>query len=138
MHSKYMYTCLLTLQVSLSVQAIEFQGGEWELTVKQMVNGMPVSREATIYRECLTPTNPIPTSYLRAQRCDVLEQRDRHRTVFYKMSCYTDNGSLINEGQVRFGSFKITGDSKSELGQVAGRPMVMQYKFEGRRLGECD
>jgi len=45
---------------------------------------------------------------------------------------------MINEGQVRYGSFKISGESRSDLGEIAGRPMVMHYKFEGRRLGDCD
>lgn len=138
MYHTSLYFILFSLLLPVPAHAIEFQGGEWELSVRQFVNGMPASRAPTVYRECLTPASPIPTSYLRAQRCDVLEQRDRHRTVFYKISCYTDNGSQINEGQIRFGSLKITGDSKSEIGQVAGRPMVMHYKFEGRRLGECD
>jgi len=111
--------------------------GEWELVVKQNVSGMPVGIPETHYRECFTEADPIPTSFLKARSCDILEQRVVHRTVHYKINCFTENGSIINEGKIRFGSRKITGNSKTDLGDVAGKTTVLRYKFTGRRIGEC-
>lgn len=122
---------------SALAHAVEFKEGEWELTVKQSVKGMPVGVPAVSWRECLTQANPIPTRYLQARSCDVIEQNAVYRTLHYKINCFTENGSMINEGKVRFGEFKLSGDSKSELADVAGRDMVLRYKFEGRRIGEC-
>jgi len=130
----------LVLSLSLtSTQgvALDMVEGEWELEVKQTVSGMPIRIPAMHYRECFTEADPIPTSFLKARNCDVIDQRVVYRTVHYRINCFTENGSMINEGKIRFGSRKISGDSKTDLGDVAGRNSVLRYKFTGRRIGEC-
>ena len=117
--------------------ALEITPGEWELTVKQNVSGMPVGVPIQKHRECFSDDDPIPTSFLKARQCDVIEQRVRHRTVYFKINCFTEHGSVINQGKIRFSPLKIVGDSKTDLGEVAGRTTVLRYKFTGRRIGEC-
>ena len=133
------YSLILAMVASLcsNASALEISAGEWELTVKQNVSGMPVGVPTQKYRECFSDEDPIPTSFLKARQCDVIEQRVRHRTVYYKINCFTENGSIINKGKIRFSSFKISGTSKTDLGEVAGRPTILGYKFTGRRIGEC-
>ena len=119
-----------------SVFAVDMVEGEWELKVKYTVSGMPVANPAEHYRECITHEDLIPTSFLNARNCEVIEQRERHRTIYFRINCFTEHGSVINEGQIRFGSMRISGKSKTDLGDVAGRPKIMRYKFTGRRIGE--
>ena len=125
------------LTAAVSAYALDFKEGEWELEVRQSVKGMPTGLAVSHWRECLTKSNPIPTLYLQARSCDVLEQHAVYRTLNYKMSCFTEHGSLTNEGKIHFGDFKINGKSRSDIGIVAGENMVVRYKFEGRRIGEC-
>ena len=113
-------TTLLFLYAN-QVSALDLTEGEWELEVKQTVSGMPVANPPISIRECFTEADPIPTSFLNARSCHVMEQRVRHRTVYYKVNCFTEHGSVINEGKIRFGNFKITGSSKTDLGDVAIR-----------------
>jgi hypothetical protein len=132
--------CSITLVYMLSsitAYALDFKEGEWELTVKQGVKGMPSGMGAMTWRECLTQSRPIPTVYLQARSCDVLDQHVVYRTLRYKLSCYTEHGSLTNEGKIHFGGLKFTGDSKSDVGDVAGKNILVRYKFEGRRIGDC-
>jgi len=117
--------------------ALDIVPGEWDITVKHSVSGFPVGSPPQKFRECFSDADPIPTSFLQARSCDVIEQRVRHRTVYYRVNCFTENGSIINEGKIRFSASKITGNSKTDLGEVAGRPMVLRYKFTARRRGEC-
>ena len=117
--------------------ALDMVEGEWELVVKQNVSGMPVGIPPTHYRECFTEADPIPTSFLKARSCDIIDTRVVHRTVHYRINCFTENGSIINEGKIRFGSRKISGNSKTDLGDIAGKRSVLRYKFTGRRIGEC-
>jgi hypothetical protein len=125
------------LSASLFAYALDFREGEWELVVSQSVKGMPTGLAKTQWRECLSKANPIPTLYLQARSCDVLEQHAVYHTLHYKMSCYTDHGTLTNEGKIHFGDFKVNGNSKSNVGEVAGENMVVRYKFAGRRIGDC-
>lgn len=128
---------VLVLLSTSQVVALDVVEGEWELTVRHTVSGMPIANPPVHYRECFTERDPIPTSFLEAKNCDVIDQHSRGRTLYYRLSCFTEHGSIINEGQIRFGSFKISGKSKSDLGDVAGKNTVLRYKFTGRRLGEC-
>jgi hypothetical protein len=128
---------LFMLVWSAQASALEMVEGEWELLVKQTISGMPVGVPPTYYRECFTQADPIPTSFLKARSCDVIDQKVVHRTLHFRINCFTENGSVINEGKIRFGSRKISGSSKTDLGDVAGRNSVLRYKFTGRRIGEC-
>ena len=127
----------LSLLAPVGASALELKEGEWELSLRQGVTGMPSAMGVTVWRECLTQEHPIPTLYLQAQSCDVLEQHALYRSLRYKLSCYTEHGTLSNEGKIHYGDLKIEGESKSDFGEVAGRHMVVRYKFEGRRLGDC-
>lgn len=137
MSIKHLIIILSLSVVSNQSTALDMVEGEWELKVKQNVSGMPVGIPPTHYRECFTEADPIPTSFLKASNCEIIEQRVVYRTVHYRINCFTENGSIINEGKIRFGSRKITGSSKTDLGEVAGRNSVLRYKFTGRRIGEC-
>lgn len=117
--------------------ALEIVEGEWELVVKQGISGMPVGVPPIHIRECFTDADPIPTSFLNARNCDVIEQRVVYRTVHFRVNCFTEHGSIINEGKIHFGPRKITGNSQTNLGDVAGKKTVLSYKFTGRRIGEC-
>lgn len=128
---------LVYLLTTMTACAFEFREGEWELTVRQGVKGMPTGMGVMTWRECLTQSKPIPTMYLQARSCDVLEQHAVYRTLRYKLSCYTEHGSITNEGKIHYGDSKLNGDSKSDSGDVAGQKILVRYKFEGRRIGDC-
>jgi hypothetical protein len=133
-------TCLLFVSlfsVATSAHAFEFKEGQWELVVKQSLKGMPTGMPVTRWRECLHQSDPIPKAFLQARSCEVVDQHTVYRTLKYKLSCYGDNGTFVTEGKIRFGDFKLTGKARSDLGEVGGRSMVTRYKFEGRRIGDC-
>jgi len=137
MYIRYSLFLVLLASLNNNALALEVMAGEWEITVKQTVGGMPIGIPEQKHRECFSDSDPIPTSFLKARSCDVIKQKVRHRTVYYKVNCFTENGTIINEGKIRFSSLKISGSSKTDLGKVAGRPTIMGYKFTGRRIGEC-
>jgi len=128
---------LSLISLSSSVSALEVAAGEWEIKVNQYVSGMPIGIPEQTHRECFSDEDPLPTSFLKARSCDVIKQKVRHRTITYKVNCFTEHGSIINEGKIRFSSFKFSGSSKTDLGKIAGRPNTLGYKFTGRRIGEC-
>lgn len=125
------------LSKSFLVMAANFTDGVYEIVVTQGMKGMPGGMGSYRWRECLASDKPMPTKYLQAQSCDVLELKTLYRTVHYKLSCFNPNGSFINEGKLRFSGTQINGKSKSNMGAVDGESMVMRYKFRGRRIGNC-
>lgn len=128
---------LLFFMYGSAYAEFNFKEGEWEIEVKQTVSGMPIANPPTIYRQCLTHDNPIPTLYLQARSCDLIDSKERRNSVKYKLNCFTDNGSIINEGKVQYRNRKISGRSKTDLGKVTGRDTVLGYSFKGHRIGEC-
>jgi len=132
------FTLLLMILATAGVQAeLQFKPGQWQLTLSQSLQGMPGGFQKLRWEECLSQSDPIPKAYLQARSCDVLEQKASYRTLRYKMSCYTANGTLTNEGKLHFGDFRIDGTSKSDMGVVDGRAMIVRYKIQGRRMGDC-
>lgn len=129
---------LLTACFTASVFAQDFRAGEWEFEVRHTISGMPSRVPAKKYRQCLTKDNPIPTVFLQARSCKVLEQKQRHYRITYRINCFTEHGTLINEGMLRIGPVKMSGTSKSDLGDAVGRNSVIRYKFRGRYIGQCN
>jgi hypothetical protein len=129
---------LLLLVSANSAQAeLKFKPGKWQLSLSQSISGMPGGFQNIRWEECLSQADPIPKAYLQARSCDVLEQKAVFRTLRYKMSCYTEHGTLTNQGKFHFGDFRIDGTSKSDMGVVDGRSMIVRYKIQGRRVGDC-
>ena len=128
---------LLMVCSASTVLAQEFKAGEWEFEVRHTISGMPSRVPAKKYRQCLTQDNPIPTVFLQARSCKVLEQQKRHYRISYRINCFTEHGTLINEGMLRFGPVKMSGTSKSDLGDAVGRNSVIRYKYRGRYIGQC-
>jgi len=120
-----------------TLMAGEFQPGEWEFAVKYTISGMPANVPQQKFRQCMKDADSVPTVFLQAQSCDLLEFKQRHQTIQYKVNCFTDNGTLLNEGKLNFSADRLRGTSKSDLGDVAGRNSVIRYKFTGKYLGQC-
>lgn len=130
-------TLIVLLTTPMLAYAVEMVEGEWELEVKHAVSGLPIDNPPLHYRQCLTKNDPIPTAYLEANSCNILEKQERRRTVTWRINCFTKNGPIINEGKMTYRSLKISGRSKTQLGDVAGLPTTVQYRITGRRIGDC-
>lgn len=123
--------------ISLSALAMDFREGEYEITVTQGVRGLPGGMGSIKWNECLTSDRPIPTRYLQAKSCDVLESRTLYHTLHYNMSCFGENGTINNEGQIHFDNARLSGRSKSDMSSVNGEKLLARYKIKGRFIGDC-
>ena len=124
--------CLFTSAMSM---ATSFTPGMWEFEVRYTMGGMPTNVPKQSFRQCMQ--TPVPTVFLQARSCNTMSLKQRGRTVHYKLNCFTENGTLINQGSVRFAQGRARGSSRSELGDAVGRNSVMGYMFSARYLGAC-
>jgi hypothetical protein len=131
------FLALLLISFTISGEALELQEGLWQLTVRQTLRGMPVGNHALHYQQCLTRDKPIPTVYLKPKSCDVIEQQERHGKLSWRISCFTEHGTVVNEGFVNYQGRRLKGRSQSDLGEVHGRSTVLGYSIDGVRVGEC-
>ncbi len=134
---RFLLFFILAVSYMGSALAFDFKEGEWELSVKTTISGMPTGFPLTKYRQCLSIANPVPTAFLNARSCDVMELKKLHRALTYKINCFTENGTVISEGKVRFSTVKLKGTAKSDLNGVTGRNSILRYKFTGKYLGSC-
>lgn len=128
---------LVATALTQQVFADNLHDGEWELRVRQSVPGLPTGMAELRWRECLSSTHLIPTTYLQASSCDVLSQHMVYHTLHYKLSCFGKHGTFTNKGQIHFGRLRLSGNSKSDTGSVAGQNTVVRYRFTGQRIGLC-
>jgi hypothetical protein len=129
------FTAVALFVMPAMLMASSFTPGEWEFEVRYTMSGVPTGVPEQTFRECLQ--QPVPTVFLQARSCEYLQVKQRGRTVHYRVNCFTENGTLINEGSVRYSGSNARGSSRSDLGDVAGRNSVLRYKFTGRYLGTC-
>lgn len=128
---------LLLFALPLASHASALQEGLWQIQVTQNIGGMPVDKGALRFEQCLTARDPIPTAYLQPRSCRVLEREEKYRKLHWRISCFTEHGTVVNEGFVRLQGRRMRGRSQSALGEVAGRQRVLRYQLSGVRIGEC-
>lgn len=127
----------LMICTAFGAQAFELQAGLWRFQVTQNIGGMPLGDGALRFEQCLSKNDPIPTAYLQAQRCDVLERDEKPGKLHWRISCFTDHGTVTNEGFLKLNGRRLRGRSQSDLGEVQGRHTVMRYQLSGTRIGQC-
>lgn len=115
------------------------QEGQWEITMKMEMQGMPAHMSHPItYTQCLTKNDAVPQKREANKDCSMKKQKITGNTVSWEMVCKDrDGGTIESAGKITYRSDKFDGTMKATMtGRETGK-MVMGYKMSGRRLGPC-
>ncbi len=128
--------CFMPLNASA---APNMQDGQWEITTKMEMKGMPahMSRPIT-YTHCMTRNDAIPQKREKNKDCTMKSQKVVGNTVTWDMVCKDKDGSVMEStGKITYKGDKFDGAMKATMtGRESGK-MVINYKMNGRRLGPC-
>ncbi|MDA8381714.1 MAG: DUF3617 family protein [Betaproteobacteria bacterium] len=129
-------TLFVLCAVVPSVQAapVAMQPGEWAITTRMEIAGMPMTMPPMTQRFCYSKQEVQEHATVPAQRpnCTREYYHVSGSTVSWKMTCHT-NGSV----QTMIGTFTMTGTAYdgTMTTEAEGRKMVSH--ISGKRLGEC-
>jgi hypothetical protein len=125
---------------ALVAGAVSVKPGEWSITTKIKMDGVPFQMPAITFKHCLTEKDVIPPAnspQQKPQNCEVLSQKIEGNTVTYSTVCTDKKGSSSKID----GAITYTGDSFAGKTNIAttnnGRTTNMSSELAGKWLGSC-
>ncbi len=106
--------------------------GQWEITMKMEMPGMPMQMPPQTYTHCLTKKDLVPQKTERGQECKLVKQDVKADTVSWVIECKTPEGPAVSEGKVTYKSETFDGVVK-----VKHSGMEMTQKLNGKWIGPC-
>ena len=113
------------------------QEGNWEVTVKMEMVGMPFAMPAQIYNQCVTKKDLVPDMSQKDQSCIVKEQKVVGDTVSWRIECKGKDGTMDGEGRIKYAGTTYTGETQLRMTQRSGEVMTMKSSMQGKHTGAC-
>lgn len=121
-----------------AVAAPIMQPGQWEITTKMTMVGMPMEMPPQVFRHCYRedqlkdPKNAVPQD----KDCKADSVSLKGNTVTWRANCKIDGEFMSGEGQITYAGAAYSGNAKLS-GKVEGMAMQMNVNYSGKRLGDC-
>ena len=141
MKGKYMCLALLISLVSSSVfaQGIPIEPGMWEMTPTMNMPMLPQPR-VTNSKECIEEDELSPETWNEEDMdtsCTFSNRVVNGNTMKWSMNCNAQGGATRGEWEVTSHGDTLTGEGTVTV-DMQGQSMVMDMKWDGKRVGDCD
>ncbi|MFA5515584.1 MAG: DUF3617 family protein [Desulfuromonadales bacterium] len=128
------FACLLLVPSAFAEP--DMQEGEWEISVKMEMPGMPFALPPIKHRTCITKENLVPQPVEKNQECTMTEMTSKGNVVAWVMDCKTEEGTMHSEGKITYQGDSFAGAIASTMRSADGEA-PMNQQISGRRLGPC-
>jgi hypothetical protein len=112
----------------------DIREGQWEITTKMEIPGMPTNMPPVKNTQCLTDKDFVPENSQPGQDCKFPKTKVTGNTVTWTMECKGKGGEMNGTGKIIYSGDSFKGTMKM---QVPGSNMEMTAHMEGKRIGEC-
>jgi hypothetical protein len=132
--SAYLFLATAMLPLIAHGASLNLREGEWEITMKMDMPGMPMAMPAQVMSRCITKkdlANPVPGPQAGDGRCKVSDHRMQGNTATWKMACAD---GTTGSGTATYGDTSYTSTMTMMQG---GQPPAMTMHQNGRYLGAC-
>ena len=141
MKGKYMCLALLISLVSSSVfaEGIPIEPGMWEMTSTMNMPMLPQPR-VTNSKECIEEDELSPETWNEEDMdtsCTFSNRVVDGNTMKWSMNCNAQGGATRGEWEVTSHVDTLTGAGTVTV-DMQGQSMVMNMKWDGKRVGNCD
>lgn len=121
--------------------AVDMQDGNWETTVEMKMEGAPFPMPPMKFNDakCLSKKDMVPKTAQKDQKCETLEQKVSGNKVTWKIRCSDKDGVTEGQGEVVYKGNSYAGNMKMKMTpkDKSSQPMNINYKLNGRRIGDC-
>ena len=131
--------CLIMFCMLLLVSpswALDFLPGQYEITSKVEMPGMPSSIPPQTTTQCMTEQDVVPTKSVASQDCKVFDLVTKGNTVSWKMECSQQGQKIKSTGQMTYNMDSFEGTIKTDVGSQGGN-MIITTVISGKRIGDC-
>lgn len=124
-----------------ALAAVNMQEGNWEMTIKVKLEGLPFSMPPMTVKstQCITKKDLVPSTASKDQKCTISEQRESGSTVSWKVTCTEKDGSAsVGEGTVTYSGNTFKGSIKTTTKDKHGKvESTSTSELSGKRKGDC-
>lgn len=117
--------------------APNMEEGNWEITAKMEMPGMPFAMPPTKHNQCMTKKDLVPDSSQKGQECSTLEHKVTGNTVTWRMRCKDKEGTMEGEGRITYAGKSYEGTMKTRMKEKGGEMMEMNFQYKARHTGPC-
>jgi hypothetical protein len=121
---------------SMNSFAFDFNPGEYQITSKVEMPGMPGGMPPITITECVSKQDPIPQINNTDQDCTIQNMKKNGNTVTWEMECNQEGQKIESKGKMVYSGDNFTGTITTTMGTEAGN-MVVNTKITGTRIGSC-
>lgn len=106
--------------------------GQWEITSKVEMPGMPMNLPPSTHTQCITNENLVPRGAQEGGECKIADTKVKGDTVTWTMECDTPEGKTRATGEITYKGDTFKGTIKMRM-----QGMEMTHHLSGRRVGNC-
>jgi len=126
---------------SAALAAVNMQEGQWEMTIKVKLEGLPFSMPAMTARstQCITKKNLVPNTSNKNQKCTISEQKEAGDKVTWTVKCTEKDGSSsMGVGTITYSGNALQGTIKTTSNDKNGKATsTSTTDLSGKRKGDC-
>lgn len=134
---KKLFVCLLLCGVgmnpALAAGQVDMQDGEWEITTRVEMPGIPVQIPPMTVTQCITQKDLIPPNEQPDSECSVTSNQISGNTVTWSIECKGEGGDTRGDGQITYHGDRFEGSMKMSMPEG----MTMTNHMSGKRIGPC-
>lgn len=122
-----------TTSPAAAAPSVNLQDGEWEITMKVEMPGMPA--EAMMphtIKTCLTKDNYVPETDQQQSDCKIESQKIDGNTVSWTVVCK----ETTSKGTITYAGDSMEGLMESTT-KVEGKAINTKMTMNGKRIGSC-
>ena len=136
---------LLSLFAAASAYAAptpNMQDGEWEITTKMKMTGMPMQMPPTSVRICISKQDiaegrkTVPQQQDGKHKCEMVNHSVSGNTVNYKMECSGEQ-KMTMTGSITYAGTSYSGKSTMDMAGGPHGNMHVEHEYAAKRLGDC-
>jgi hypothetical protein len=115
----------------------DMQEGNWEMTMKTEMPGMPMAMPATKHTVCITKKDLVPQKPEQNQDCKMTSTKVSGNTVTWTMKCKMDKTTVDSDGKITYKKDKFDGVINIVMDGPDSGKMKMTQIMNGKRIGDC-
>ena len=121
---------------SMNSFALDFNPGEYQITSKVKMPGMPGGMPPQTITECVSEQDTIPKADSSDQGCEIHNMEQNGNVITWEMECNQEGQKITSQGKMIYSGDSFEGTITTKMGPQAGN-MVITTEITGERTGSC-
>lgn len=128
--------CVALASPALAYGAAGMEEGNWEVTMKMEMPGMPMAMPPVTHNQCVQKNDVVPDMSQRGQDCVLKDQKIAGNTVTWQMQCKGADGTMDGKGRITYNGKTYEGLMQATMTRGSD-VMTINYQMQGRHTGPC-